>query len=213
MPSTFTVFAIGVVAALTGAVVAYTLLRKGFIEKENKITDAEKKSSTESALLRKYIGNFALVPFFRAYSKKEAIKKLVEIAQERFPKIVCNVDHAEESVFMREDSMPTGLDNGIAVPHGRTDGVNQITGVLALVDNSENENGIIPDYDTIDHSKIQILCLTLIPNSINTPYLQLIAAFIRILQNTENREGLLSCKTEKEMARFFNSLTQHHENQ
>ena len=209
MPSTFTVFAIGVVAALAGAVVAYTLLRRGFMgkEKDQKITDAEKKSSAESELLHKYIGHFALVPSFRACSKKEAIKKLVEIAHERFPEIVCNVEHAEESVFVREESMPTGLDNGIAVPHGRTDGVNQITGVLALVDNSENENGIIPDYDTIDHSKIQILCLTLIPNSINTPYLQLIAAFIRILQNTENREELLSCKTEKEMTRFFNSLT------
>ena len=209
MASTLTVFAIGVVAALAGAIVAYILLRKGPIGKERNHpnTDAERKSSVESELLHKYIGNFALIPFFQAFSKKEAIKKLVEIAHERFPEIVCNVEHAEESVFVREESMPTGLDNGIAVPHGRTDGVNQITGVLALVDNSKNENGIIPDYDTIDHSKIQILCLTLIPNSINTPYLQLIAAFIRILQNTENREMLLSCKTEKEMARFFHSLT------
>ena len=102
--------------------------------------------------------------------------------------------------------MPTGLDNGIAVPHGRTDGVKQLTGVLALVDNSENENGIIPDYDTIDHSKIQILCLTLIPESIYTPYIQLIAAFIRALQDSENREQLLSCKTSEEMASLFCSL-------
>jgi len=208
MPSTMIVLSIGVAAALAGAVVAYLLQVKGIIgkRKDQKISNGEKKSSVESDILQKYIGYFALVPSFRAASKNEAIKKLVEIAHERFPKIVCNVEHAEESVFMREDSMPTGLDNGIAVPHGRTDGVTQITGVLALVDNSENENGIIPDYDTIDHSKIQILCLTLIPNSINTPYLQLIATFIRILQNTENREKLLSCKTEKEMARFFNSL-------
>ena len=147
-----------------------------------------------------------MVPSFRACSKKEAIEKLVEIAHERFPEIVCNVDHAKESVFTREESMPTGLDNGIAVPHGRTDGVKQLTGVLALVDNSENENGIIPDYDTIDHSKIQILCLTLIPESINTPYIQLIAAFIRALQDSENREQLLLCKTSEEMASIFCSL-------
>ena len=146
-----------------------------------------------------------MVPSFRAFSKKEAIEKLVEIAHERFPEIVLNVNHAKEAVFAREESMPTGLDNGIAVPHGRSDGVSQITGVLALVDNSDNENGIIPDYDTIDHSKIQILCLTLIPESINTPYLQLIAAFIRILQDVENREQLLSCKNASQMNNFFNS--------
>ena len=209
MSSLFTVTAIAVVAALTGAVAVYALLRKRIVGKgkENKVTHFEKEADVESAILQKYIPNFAMVPSFRAYSKKEAIKKLVEIAHKQFPKIVCNAYHAEEAVFTREDSMPTALDNGIGFPHGRTDGVNQITGVLALVDNSENENGIIPDYDTIDHSKIQILCLTLIPASITTPYLQLIAAFIRVLQDTENREELLACKTGEEMARFFHSLS------
>ena len=160
----------------------------------------------DCTILKRYIDNFVMVPAFRAYSKKEAMEKLVEIAGKELPELVCNVEHAKQAVFEREESMPTGLDNGIAVPHGRTDGVKQISGVLALVDNSENDNGIIPDYDTIDHSKIQILCLTLIPNSINTPYLQLLAAFIRILQDAENREQLLTCKTSGEMRKFFRSM-------
>ncbi len=165
----------------------------------------KKGVDAERAVLHKYLPNFMMVPSFRSYSKKEAIEKLVDMAGGRFPEIVCNVEHAKQAVFDREESMPTGLDNGIAVPHGRTDGVKQIAGVLALVDNSENDNGIIPDYDTIDHSKIQILCLTLIPDSMPTPYLQLIAAFIRVLQDADNREELLSCKTPEEMGDFFRS--------
>ena len=161
------------------------------------------RNLVECAILKKYIDNFVMVPAFRANSKKEAIERLVEIAGEKLPEIVVNAEHAKQAVFEREESMPTGLDNGIAVPHGRTDGVRQISGVLALVDNSENDNGIIPDYDTIDHSKIQILCLTLIPDSISTPYLQLLAAFIRVLQDPDNREQLLSCKTAAEMREFF----------
>ena len=200
MSSTLIIIAIGAVTSLVGALAAYFLLSTK--EKRRK---KEKNVDGEYAILQKYIQNFAMVPSFRAFSKKEAIEKLVEIAHERFPEIVLNVNHAKEAVFAREESMPTGLDNGIAVPHGRSDGVSQITGVLALVDNSDNENGIIPDYDTIDHSKIQILCLTLIPESINTPYLQLIAAFIRILQDVENREQLLSCKNASQMNNFFNS--------
>ncbi len=202
MPSALTVIAIGAAAVLAGAVAMYIL----FVKKNSDKRRIEKTGGVESAILQKYIGNFVMVPSFRACSKKEAIEKLIEIAHERFPEIVRNVNHAKEAVFAREESMPTGLDNGIAVPHGRSDGVSQITGVLALVDNSENENGIIPDYDTIDHSKIQILCLTLIPESINTPYLQLIAAFIRILQDSENRDHLLSCKNTSEMNKFFNSF-------
>jgi mannitol/fructose-specific phosphotransferase system IIA component (Ntr-type) len=189
-----------VVSASLAGVLALYMRRK---RRDNKF---KKGLDAESVVLHKYIPNFVMEPFFRAFSKKEAIEKLVEMAGGKFPEIVCNVEHAKQAVFNREESMPTGLDNGIAVPHGRTDGVNQITGVLALVDNSENDNGIIPDYDTIDHSKIQILCLTLIPDSISTPYLQLIAAFIRIFQDPDNREELLSCKTSEEMGDFFRSV-------
>ncbi len=176
-------------------------------EKGKILGNSKKLLNAESAILCKYIPHFAMVPAFRAYSKKEAIEKLVCITAEKFPEMVCNVDHAKKAVFDREESMPTGLDNGIAVPHGRTDGVRQIIGVLAIVDNSENENGIIPDYETIDHSKIQILCLTLVPESINTPYMQLIAAFIRILQDADTRDQLLACKTSDDMAKFFHSIT------
>ena len=196
---TVSIIAIVVPAICGGAFALY--IRRQRREKRGK-----RGLDAESVVLHKYIPHFVMVPSFRAYSKKEAIDKLVEMAGERFPEIVCNVEHAKQAVFDREESMPTGLDNGIAVPHGRTDGVRQITGVLALVDNSENDNGIIPDYDTVDHSKIQILCLTLIPNSISTPYLQLIAAFIRILQDEDNREQLLSCKTPEDMGHFFRTV-------
>ena len=199
--STSIAIASAAVAVLAGTI-AYILLSKSELGKNR----GKRKTAAEPSVLGKYIGNFAMVPSFRANSKREAIEKLVEIAHASFPNIVRDVDHARKAVFAREESMPTGLDNGIAVPHGRTDGVNQITGVLALVDNSENENGIIPDYETIDHSKIQVLCLTLIPDSISTPYFQLIAAFIRILQDAENRELLLGCKTSGEMTRLFSSL-------
>ena len=199
MPLTLSIVAIAVLVALAGGVALY-IQRIGRGKAETRECT---KNLVECAILKKYIDNFVMVPAFRANSKKEAIERLVEIAGEKLPEIVVNAEHAKQAVFEREESMPTGLDNGIAVPHGRTDGVRQISGVLALVDNSENDNGIIPDYDTIDHSKIQILCLTLIPDSISTPYLQLLAAFIRVLQDPDNREQLLSCKTAAEMREFF----------
>ena len=199
MPLTLSIVAIAVLVALAGGVALY-IQRIGRGKAETRECT---RNLVECAILKKYIDNFVMVPAFRADSKKEAIERLVEIAGEKLPEIVVNVEHAKQAVFEREESMPTGLDNGIAVPHGRTDGVRQISGVLALVDNSENDNGIIPDYDTIDHSKIQILCLTLIPDSISTPYLQLLAAIIRVLQDPDNREQLLSCKTSDEMRKFF----------
>ena len=123
-----------------------------------------------------------------------------------YPKNVVDEAKVKEAILSREESMPTGLDLGIAVPHGRTDGVNHILGAVALVDNTENENGIIPDYETIDHSKIQIIVLTLVPESAHAPYLQLMAFISRVLHNEDDRERLLACTTSKEMRKFFRHI-------
>ena len=162
-------------------------------------------SDPSSPMIDDCIRNYAMEPAFKAHSKNEAIEKLVEIVAAHFPQQVKNVAEVKRSVFAREKSMPTGLDNGIAVPHGRTDSVKSIVGAIALVDNSENENGIIPDYEMIDHSKLQIIILTLVPESVQEPYAQVMAFINRTLRNNESREQLLECKTQEEMREFFNS--------
>lgn len=162
-------------------------------------------SDPSSPMIDDCIRNYAMEPAFKAHSKNEAIEKLVEIVAARFPQQVKNVAEVKRSVFAREKSMPTGLDNGIAVPHGRTNSVKSIVGAIALVDNSENENGIIPDYEMIDHSKLQIIILTLVPESVQEPYAQVMAFINRTLRNDESREQLLECKTQEEMRKFFNS--------
>jgi mannitol/fructose-specific phosphotransferase system IIA component (Ntr-type) len=176
--------------------------RNGIMEKIVKQNEDSEKISS-SALASRCIQGFVMLPAFKAYSKQEAIEKMIEEVAQAFPKNVVSKEKIKEAVFAREESMPTGLDLGIAVPHGRTDGVNHILGAVALVDNNENENGIIPDYETIDHSKIQIIVLTLVPETAHAPYLQLMAFISHILHNEDDREQLLACTTSEEMRKFF----------
>ncbi len=156
-----------------------------------------------SALVSRYVQSFVMIPSFKAYSKHEAISKVIDEVALAYPKNVLDVNKVKEAVFAREESMPTGLERGIVVPHGRTDGINHILGAVAIVDNSENENGIIPDYETIDHSKVQIIVLTLVPDSSNAPYLQIMAFISHVLHTDEALTKLLDCKTPEEMRRFF----------
>ena len=178
-------------------------IRKSEIEKF--IPQKEEKGSNDNIASR-FIRGFLMIPNFRAHSKKEALEKLVDAIHEACPKSVVDVDLCKKAVFEREESMPTGLDHGIAVPHGRTTGVTGVVGAVALVDNSENENGIIPDYETIDHSRIQIIVLTLVPTEGQTPYLQLMAFISRVMRSEESQKKLLECKTEEEMKKFFKHL-------
>ena len=108
--------AVACISFLAGALTLYILQSRKNSSKDS----AGKGTTPEHEVLKKYIDKFAMVPTFRAYSKKEAIEQLVDIAGQRFPDIVTKVDEAKQAVYKREESMATGLDYGIAVPHGRT---------------------------------------------------------------------------------------------
>ena len=146
-----------------------------------------------------------MLPGFKATSKNEAIEKMIHAMSDAYPQRVTDIDSVKKAVFAREASMPTGLDCGIAVPHGRTDAVTGIIGAVAVIDNSDNENGTIADYETIDHSAIQIIVLTVAPETAQAPYLQLMAFISRALRFNNGYEKLMSCKSEDEMRRFFHS--------
>ena len=166
------------------------------------VQDIAGTQKTPSAI-SKHVLNFVMLPSFKATSKNEAIEKLVEAVAEANKGHVKNVEAAKTAVFKRENSMSTGMDHGIALPHGRTDAVDGIMGAVAIVDNSENENGVIPDYETIDHSMLQIIVLTLAPESEQCPYLQFMAYIAHVLREGSAYEELLKCHTEKEMRLFF----------
>ena len=179
---------------------------RGEEEVKKVIAREEEVPSAAVSSVRKCLNHFVMIPDFKADSKADAFNKLTAMIAESNPSNVKNLEQVRKAVEERENSMPTGLDHGIAVPHGRTDAVNTIVGAVAIVDNSKNENGSIPDYETIDHSAIQIIIMTIAPESAQSPYLQLMAFMSRAVRADNGYERLLECKTPDEMVKFFKSI-------
>ena len=154
----------------------------------------------------RYLQGFVMLPRFRASSKREAIERLVAEIAAACPHHVKNAESATEAVLRREESMPTGLDHGIAVPHGRSPDVVGIAGAVAILDNDGTANGCLPDYETIDNSPVQIIVLTLANSEQQTPYLQLMSFISKALRGANGYERLAQCKTADEMRRFFRDV-------
>jgi Kef-type K+ transport system membrane component KefB/mannitol/fructose-specific phosphotransferase system IIA component (Ntr-type) len=154
----------------------------------------------------RYLQGFVMLPKFRASSKREAIERIVAEIAKAAPNHVKNVETATAAVLKREDSMPTGLDHGIAVPHGRSSDVVGIAGAVAILDNEGTANGCIPDYETIDNSQLNIIVLTLANSEAQTPYLQLMSFISRSLRADDGYLKLAECKTAEEMRKFFRSI-------
>ena len=154
----------------------------------------------------RYLQGFVMLPKFRAASKREAIERMVSEIAKACPHHVKDAAAATVAVLKREDSMPTGLDHGIAVPHGRCAEITGIAGAVAILDNEGTANGCIPDYETIDNSPLQIIVLTLANDEQQTPYLQLMGFISRALRADDGYKRLLACTSADEMRKFFRTV-------
>ena len=168
-------------------------------------TDASTKNHASGGVGR-CLQHFVMLPKFKAASKKEAIEKLVAEIATACPAHVKDVAAATEAVLRREASMPTGLDHGIAVPHGRCASVEGIVGAVAILDNAGTANGCIPDYEMFDNSAVSIIVLTLANDTAQTPYLQLMSFISKALRGDGGYERLAQCATADEMRKFFKSV-------
>lgn len=131
-----------------------------------------------------------LVPHLRAKTKAEAIDELLGVLVKA--RALKDTDAARKAVWNREDSMSTGLEQGVAIPHGRTDAVACLVCAIGL-----SPEGIA--FDAADGQPARIIVLTLSPASQPAPHVQFIAHISQTL-NAEGRMLLLACHSPEEMA-------------
>jgi len=81
-------------------------------------------ASTRRPSLSAYISGDALIPELHATTKEAVIDELIE-ALDRCG-LVHGVARARDAVLERERSMSTGMQDGVAIPHARTDGVSKL---------------------------------------------------------------------------------------
>ena len=99
---------------------------------------------------------------------------------------------ALQCVVEREEKMSTGMQNGVAIPHGKTDSVNSLITAVGL-----NKAGV--DFDSLDGSPSTIFIMTVSPLKRTGPHIQFLAEVSRLLSQSVEREKLLACQTHSEI--------------
>jgi PTS system fructose-specific IIC component/PTS system nitrogen regulatory IIA component len=87
----------------------------------------------------------------------------------------------------REAKMSTGIHKGIAVPHGKTNVVDEVYGVLGI-----SRKGI--DYDALDGEPVYLLFMILAPQKDSEKHLRLLKRLAELLENPQFYMDLLSQK-------------------
>jgi PTS system nitrogen regulatory IIA component len=92
---------------------------------------------------------------------------------------------AFDALLEREKKMSTGIENGVAIPHGKTDAVDELIACVAL-----KKEGV--DFDSLDGLPSTIFIMTLSPLDRSGPHVQFLAEVSRLLQDEQGREEILA---------------------
>jgi fructose-specific phosphotransferase system IIA component len=95
-----------------------------------------------------------------------------------------DLEVASRDVLEREQYLSTGLEKGIAIPHGKTPAVDELC--LAF---GRNRTGV--DFDSLDGKPAQLIFLVLSPEEVSGPHIQFLAKISRNLKQPEKRQALL----------------------
>ena len=97
-----------------------------------------------------------------------------------------------QAVLDREAKMSTGMQNGVAIPHGKTDSVKSLVAAVGL-----QKRGV--NFDSMDGSPCTIFIMTLSPTKRTGPHMQFLAEVSRLISQPAEREKLLACRTHAEI--------------
>jgi len=128
-------------------------------------------------------------PRLNGETKPELIRAMIDILDDAG--LLPNRAEAERVVLEREEVMSTGLESGLAIPHGKTDTVDRLLVAVGL-----KPEGV--DFDCADGQLARILVLTLSPASTSGPHIRFMAEVTRLLSNADARERLLAAQTSEQ---------------
>lgn len=117
----------------------------------------------------------AIMPALKANSKKQLLQLLAEkaAAQTGLPERLIF-----DTILQRERLGSTGVGNGIAIPHGKLNGVDRIFGVFARLETPV-------DFDSLDDQPVDLVFLLLAPEGAGADHLKALSRIARQLRDPE----------------------------
>lgn len=128
--------------------------------------------------------------------KESVIKELVELLDAN--NLLIDKDDVLQSVLSRENTRSTGIGSGIAIPHGKCKGVNDLVMAMGI-----SRQGI--DFQSIDGKPVHIAILLVSPTDRTGPHIQALARISRLMLDEEFRNKLQNAVSAQELYDLINN--------
>ncbi|NLA96841.1 MAG: PTS sugar transporter subunit IIA [Spirochaetales bacterium] len=139
--------------------------------------------------------NLVIVPLMHT-DKRGIINELVEVVAKAKGYSTQQFEQILDAVLNRESLGSTGIGNGIAIPHAKTDVVEQVAMVVGI-------SRFPVDFDSPDGQKSRIFFLVLAPSKQASAHVELLASIARTCTSQVFRRMLEQARDNEEVVRLF----------
>ncbi len=105
-------------------------------------------------------------------------------------------EQALRDVLDHEAGMSTGMENGIAIPHAKTDAVDELVACVGITKRKI-------DFENLDRKPSRIFIMTLSPRSGTGPHVQFLAEISRLLTDVKTRKAIVKARTDEELLQIL----------
>ena len=127
-------------------------------------------------------------------SKNDIIDAMVDLVATS-PKVL-DKEKVRAAILERERIMSTGVGNGFAIPHGKTDAVTDIVAAFAVTAEPI-------DYESLDEKPVRLVFLLVGKDNLVGPHIKLLSRISRLMNKEEFRSRLLQVPTSREILELF----------
>ena len=173
-----------------------------YSDPENEKKDFLKNENSDNAKLLSIITPDYISMDLKGGKKEEIIAELVDILEKKGRLTDRNL--ALKDVLDRENTMSTGMSGGIALPHAKSDGVNELCVAVGI-----KKEGM--DFESSDGKKSKLFILVLSPRKTSGPHIQFIATITGVLRDDVLRQDIINAQSPDEVVKLLqNSRNEQH---
>jgi len=127
-------------------------------------------------------------------SKEALLNAVVDLAGKN--PAVKDVEKVRQAIFEREKIMSTGVGKGFAIPHGKTDAVDDIVLAFAVT-------ATPIEYESMDNAPVRLVLLLVSRDNLVGQRLKLLSRASKVMNNEAARSALLKAQTADEAIEIF----------
>ena len=134
-------------------------------------------------------------------TKEEIIAELV--ASLSASEAISDRDKVLQAVLEREKIMSTGIGDGIAIPHGKSDSVVKLVAALGT-----QRRGV--DFEALDGEPAYVFFLLVSPANVSGPHIKALARISRLLKNDDVKKKLITASSPEEIISAIRAEEESH---